>query len=72
MRNPTYLLSTLLFFLISSSSFVSANWISVAPGIEYSSLTIAGPNRIFITRMSRASTNCIIDSMIGQGRLNKT
>ncbi|MDI6784847.1 MAG: hypothetical protein QME64_12240 [bacterium] len=60
---------SLLFIFVQ---VVYADWIPVAPGIDYSSLTIAGPNRIFITRMSRTSTNCIIDSITASGRLNKT
>ncbi|MDI6784342.1 MAG: hypothetical protein QME64_09650 [bacterium] len=57
----------LLSWFITSSSF--AAWQNIAPGIDYSSYTIAGPVRIFITRMSRASTNCYIETCLGQGKL---
>ncbi|MCX7918036.1 MAG: phosphodiester glycosidase family protein [bacterium] len=72
MRKNFIILGTILGLFSILSSMVFANWIPIAPGIEYSSLTIAGPNRIFITRLSRASTNCIIDSVTACGRLNKT
>lgn len=50
-------------------SFSRADWVSVAPGVDYSSYTVAGPVRVFTTRMSRASTNLYIDTCLGQGRL---
>ncbi|MCX7918035.1 MAG: phosphodiester glycosidase family protein [bacterium] len=58
--------------LISSWFLTSAGftaWQNVGPGIDYSSYTIAGPVRIFVTRMSRSSTNLYIDTCLGQGKL---
>lgn len=46
-----------------------AQWTVVEPGIEYREFTIAGPNRLFVTRMDRNNTNCIIESSIGSGYL---
>jgi hypothetical protein len=66
------ILMTLIGLISSFSSIALADWIPVGSGIDYSAYTIAGPVRVFVTRMSRASTNCIIDSSIAQGRLNKS
>jgi len=44
-------------------------WETVAPGIEYQSFTLPDPNNVFVTRMDRANTDCIVDSCIGQGKL---
>jgi hypothetical protein len=53
----------------SLSSVILASWQNVAPGVDYSSYTIAGPVRVFVTRMSRASTNIYIDTCLGKGKL---
>jgi hypothetical protein len=46
-----------------------AQWTNVVPGIEYAELSAAGPNEVFVVRMSRAEQSVTIDSMIGQGTL---
>lgn len=48
---------------------VYAQWTVVEPGVEYREFTIAGPNRLFVTRMDRNNTGCIIESSIGSGYL---
>jgi hypothetical protein len=60
-------ISLSLFSMLFSISF--AGWQNVAPGVDYSSYTIAGPVRVFVARMSRASTNLYIDTCLGQGKL---
>ena len=52
-----------------TAASVLAQWTEVAPGIEYRSFTIAGPNRVFVTRMDRNHPDCIIESSIGSGYL---
>lgn len=47
----------------------SAQWQPVAPGIDYQAFTISGPNNLFVTRMDRSDPNVIIDSTIGQAKL---
>jgi hypothetical protein len=50
-------------------TIVVAQWQSVAPGIDYQEFTLADPNNVFVARMDRATTSCIIDSCIAQGKL---
>ncbi|MFB3895235.1 MAG: phosphodiester glycosidase family protein [bacterium] len=69
-----YCMFTLLVLLMIPQPS-SAAWEIVVPGIEYQQfLTYVppGPTNVYVTRMHRDSTNCIIDSMIAQGRLCKT
>ena len=54
---------------------VLAQWEQVSPGIEYRKYTLTAapdpyPNNVFVTRMDRGNTGCIIDSCLAQGRLS--
>ncbi|UCG17223.1 MAG: phosphodiester glycosidase family protein [Phycisphaerales bacterium] len=46
-----------------------AQWQNVAPGIDYQEFTLSDPNNVFVARLERSNTNCIIDSSIAQGQL---
>lgn len=71
-KRKTILLVSFLVVIFSLVNVVFGEWEVVGPGFEYRKFTIAGPVEVFVVRMSRASTNCIIDTMIASGRLNKT
>ncbi|MCX7918037.1 MAG: phosphodiester glycosidase family protein [bacterium] len=71
-RRLTYIMVCLL---LTQFNLVFADWTSVAPGIDYQQfLTYVppGPTNVYVTRMHRDSTNCVIDTILAQGRLNKT
>jgi len=44
-----------------------AQWTPVGPGVDYRHYAIAGPNQVFVTRMDRANTECIIESSLSLG-----
>ena len=50
-----------------------AQWTSVGTGIDYEQLTITmgdgQPNKLYVSRMAAANTNCIINSMIASNRV---
>jgi len=48
---------------------VTAQWTQIREGIDYREYTLTGPNNVFVTRMDRSNTDCIIDSCIAQGTL---
>lgn len=60
---------TILFYLLSCATIVLAQWQAVAPGIGYQEFTLSDPNNVFVARMDRANSSCIIDSCIAQGKL---
>lgn len=60
----------LLLFVLVVCSSVFAEWINIAPGIDYQEFHLPDPNNVFVARMDRATTSCIIDSCIAQGRLS--
>ncbi len=41
-----------------------AQWTSVGDGIDYQAFSAAGPNNLFVTRMTRSNTNTTIDTSI--------
>jgi hypothetical protein len=47
----------------------SAQWQTISEGIDYREYTLSGPRRVFVTRMDRANTSCIIDSCIARETL---
>ncbi len=44
-------------------------WTSVGDGIDYQAFTAAGPNRLFVARMTRSNTNATIDTSIALDRM---
>lgn len=69
MRRSFELPAFLLACALLSIAPASAQWQPVAPGIDYQSYTIDGPNNVFVTRMDHTNLDCTIDTCIGQGRL---
>lgn len=59
--------------LCATTQLAFSQWSSVAPGIDYQKYTMTmsdgKPNNVFVTRMDRSNTDCIIDSSIAQGQL---
>jgi hypothetical protein len=62
---PGLILAWTLILTLSAS----AQWQTISEGIDYQEYTLSGPRRVFVTRMDRANTSCIIDSCIAQGKL---
>lgn len=46
-----------------------AQWTNVGVGIDYQKFTLPDPNNVFVTRMDRSNTNCIIGSMLASNRV---
>jgi len=63
------LLPMVLFFVLMLNQY-ALSWTTVGPGIEYQEFHLNDPNNVFVARMDRSNTNCIIESSIGQGRLS--
>ena len=61
--------SILVVTLLSCLSLATAQWTQVEVGIDYQEFTLSDPNELFVTRMDRSNTSCIIDSCIGAGKL---
>lgn len=57
--------------LIALVPLASADWQTVGDGFDYRYYRIEGelPNDVYVSRMHRSNTNCIIESSIGQGQL---
>ncbi len=68
------MLATMPIWAIASA--VYGQWQTVVPGIEYRQYSLTAPdpapNNVFVARMDRANTNCIIDSCLAQGKLQTT
>lgn len=45
-------------------------WTSVGPGIEYQEFYLPTPNRVYVARMDRLSTECFVDSTLAGSRLS--
>lgn len=48
-------------------SVVLSQWVSIGDGIDYQEFTAAGPNRLFVSRLTRSNPNAIIDTSIAKG-----
>lgn len=59
----------LLLVLLLHAVATPAQWTTVAPGFEYRDFSETGPNRVCVTRMDRATTTAIIDSVIATDNL---
>lgn len=56
--------------LLAPVATLRAAWTTVGTGIEYNEYTLPDPNRLFVTRMDRRNPAVMIDSSLGQGRIN--
>lgn len=67
----TLLLSSLLAVSMALPSAARADgWLSIVEGIDYREYIIAGPNRIFVTRMDRSNPNVTLETSIAKQRLS--
>ena len=66
-----YFRSFCFLFVFSTTIFSAAfaEWTTITEGIDYQEFTLSDPNNVFVTRMDRSNTDCIIDSCIAQGKL---
>lgn len=55
--------------LLLAATCAQAQWVNVGNGIDYQKFTLADPNDVFVARMTRSNTNCIIGSMIASNRV---
>jgi len=63
----------MLFSLLLCGVFISparGQWQGVGTGIAYREFNVAGPNKVFVTRMDRSSSDVHIESSIARGRLS--
>lgn len=49
---------------------VRAQWTPVGDGIDYAEFTTAGPNRLFVSRLTRSNPNAIIDTTIANNAMS--
>ncbi len=65
------LLGSLLAGSLAAPSAARADgWVSIVNGIDYREYVIAGPNRIFVTRMDRSNPNVTLETSIAKQRLS--
>ena len=69
MKSASRILHVALAWSVFLASPTLAQWQNVAPGIDYQEFTLSDPNNLFVARLERSNTNCIIDSSIAQGQL---
>ncbi|MFB3895236.1 MAG: phosphodiester glycosidase family protein [bacterium] len=75
MKNKIVMLVMLVSLSFCITNISLADWANIGPGFDYQEFYYSipiGQTTVYVARMSRASTNCVIDSMIAQGRFNKT
>ncbi len=70
-QHRSFSLAVLILMGLFSTAF--ADWQSVGDGFDYQYFRIEGdvPNDVYVSRMLRSNTNCIIESSIGQGKLRE-
>lgn len=72
MNRYTAVIGSVIFLCLLLAGVIFAEWEQVCPGIEYQKFTLPDPNNVYVARMDRSNTSCIIDSCIASGRLYKT
>jgi len=50
--------------LLALATLARAQWTQVTPGVEYRKFTLSDPNNVFVTRMDRATTSLMIDTLL--------
>lgn len=60
-------------FLLQAAVLCAQTWTEVVPGIEYRQFDVATPrlNKIFVTRMDRATTSVIVDGSLANGKITQ-
>ncbi|MCX7018847.1 MAG: phosphodiester glycosidase family protein [bacterium] len=50
--------------IVAAAPVAWGQWTQVTSGVEYQKFTLSGPNNVFVTRMDRATTSLIIDTLL--------
>lgn len=66
MKQKFYLSLIIIVFLLFCYS-IFADWEPIITGFDYQQFTLPDPNNVYVARMDRNNTDCVIDSCIGQG-----
>lgn len=70
MRVNRLILALVVVAALLAPGQANASWTVVGDGIEYREYVLPDPNRLFVTRMSRANPNVTLETCIPQGQLS--